>query len=544
MIAGSQLEPTWRERLWWWRWTGIVVLLTLAPYLLAAFLAPEGQVFMGSLLNTDDTAQFLVAMRQGRDGRWLYQNPFTPESTRPALMYPLYMLWAKLVGWTGLAPIAAYHLLRVLGTVVLLVVIAALVRTLLVRQARAGLWQTAFLIAVFSSGLGWAAAFLPGEMGTRLMADLSLIEVTTFQSFYVVPHLAWGLMFELLAMLCFLRALEHAPGTRRFWLWSLAGGLSCAGIGFSHPFALVVVCAVLGGVVGLALLTRQTWGKAALWSASTILAPGAPLLIYYALFFGRDPLWRSTHVAGNATGSPCLLASAFGYGLVLAMALVGAVWVIRAGRWRDQKLGFLLAWVAIQAGLPYLPVPFQGRFAAGWHFALSVLAALGLERLVARVPPDRAERVRNVLVILTVPSTILILLVGPYMALSRGDYPFYLAQGELQAVDWLAQASGGDDVVLASYAMGNTIPMRAPCRVFAGHQFGTYRLHEKLALVGEFYDARTPDDRRMAILREYGVSHVYHGGFERQIGAFDPMKADYLERVYAEQGTSIYRVVE
>jgi uncharacterized membrane protein len=142
---------------------------------------------------------------------------------------------------------------------------------------------------------------------------------------------------------------------------------------------------------------------------------------------------------------------------------------------------------------------------------------------------------------LTIPSTLLILLAGPYLAISRGDYPFYLPTADLRAVDWLAEQVGETDIVLASYAMGNTIPTRAPCRVFVGHQFGSYRVAEKLALVERFYHEETAEETRQGILEEYGVTWVYYGSIERKLGELSPVVAN-LRTAYDRDGVTIYRV--
>lgn len=531
-----------RKRRWLWLWIAAILTVNLVPYAGVAAMAPPGKVFLGSLLNTDDTAQFLAAMRQGSQGRWLYRNPFTPEDTSPVLMYPLYIAWGRMTGWTGLDRVVALHLLRLIGVTLLSVVIAHLAQALLGHGLRADLWRTAFLVVVFSSGLGWLAAFLPQEIGTRLMADLSLIEMSTFQSMYVVPHFAWGLMLQLLTVFCLLRAVECSKEPRVSWRWALGGGLACIGMGMVYPFALVVVCAVVGGAALLALVTRREGARAALWTALTILAFAAPLVAYYAFVFGADPLWHATHVAGNTTGSPSLLSTILGYGLVLVMAVFGAVWLVRRRLWREHGAGLLLVWVVIQGLLPYAPVPFQGRFAAGWHAALSLLAAVGIEWLSSRFRPSTAQRSRNIATILTIPSTLLILLAGPYMAITQGTYPFFLPREELRAVDWVAEHAVERDVAMASYAIGNTIPTRAPGRVVAGHQFGTYQLDEKLASIERFYGAEASDAERLGILRRYGVTLVYHGRIERRIGAFDPTQADYLEAVYDEAGIVVYAV--
>jgi hypothetical protein len=529
------------ERRWLWGWIAAILIAVMAPYVVAAVAAPPGKVCLGSLLNADDAAQFLSAMRQGEAGYWLYHNPFTPEDTMPALMYSLYMVWGKATGWTGIDPLMAYHLLRAIGVVLLLVVLAQLARRLLRRRAEERTWRLAFLLAAFSSGLGWLAPLLPREIGLRLMADLALIEISTFQSMLVVPHFAWGLMFEALAVLCFVRAVECRAVRHSFWRWSLSGGAACLGLGLVYPFALVVVYAVLGSFVLFALATRRRWGRASLWSALTIGALGAPIVAYYALVFRADPLWRSTHVVGNATGSPPVPVTMAAYGLDLALAIAGSVWIWRKGRWRSLALGLLVVWGVVQSVLPYLPVPFQGRFAAGWHLALSMLAALGVEWVSEWGPVRWRQRVRSWGVMVTVPSTLLVLMAGPYLAIAQGSYPFYLPAADVAAVEWLGERVDETDIVLASYAMGNTIPTRASCRVFVGHQFGSYRLQEKLAEVEAFYGAEMTDEERRALLADYGVNWVYYGSIERRLGDMPALGA-VLELAYDRNGVSLYRV--
>jgi hypothetical protein len=314
------------------------------------------------------------------------------------------------------------------------------------------------------------------------------------------------------------------------------------GMGLTYPFALVVVYAVLGGSAVLALVTRRSWANAALWSGVSIVAATAPLVVYYVMVFWSDPLWHSTHVIGNKTGAPPLLSAAFGYGLVLVYAVAGVARILRGRRWQSRGPWNLVVWVAIHGILPYAPVSFQGRFAAGWHVALVLLGSWGIEWLRGRFAPDHAQRVRNIAVILTIPSTLLILMAGPYMAVIQGTYPFYLPWDELRAMDWLSERVDRRDVVLASYPIGNTIPTRVSCRVLVGHQFESYDLNAKLDAVKSFFGANTSDAEREATLREYGVTWVYYGHIERDMGGFDPSRARYLTRMYDAGGVAIYAI--
>lgn len=526
----------------WWLWPILVLVLASAPYVVAALLAPPGKVFLGSLLNSDDTAVYLSAMHQGAVGGWLYRDAFSTETMRPVMMYSLYVLWGKLTGWIDPHHVVAYHFLRLAGAAALLWAVQRLLQVLFPGQEHRPLRRAAFLLAAFSSGLGWLMAFLPSQAGLGFMADISMLELTTFMSLFVVPHFPWGLALELLTLTCFLRAVQAAERDRFPWRWSIAGGLACMGMGLIYPFLLAVAYTVLGATAAWGWVTRRPWARPALRSALPIVALPLPLVAYYVYIFGFDPLWHATHVSGNLIISPSVPALALGYGLVLALAVAGGVRIVRERRKTGPGITLLWIWALLNGAMIYAPVPFQWRFAAGWHVALSALAAWGLYGLLRRLPASRALRLRNVSLILTVPSTFLSVLVGPYLALTQGDYPFYLARGEVQAVDWLAGRVGQQDAVLASYPIMNLLPARASCRVFAGHQFATPRLHEKLASVHAFWDAATPDAERQALLRAGGITYVYHGRIERGEGEFDATQAPYLEQVYGAGGVDIYAV--
>ena len=530
------------ERRWLYCWVAAAVLVTIVPYAAAALLAPPGHVYLGSLLNADDTAQFLAAMRQGAEGKWLYRNPFTAEETQPVLMYPLYVVTGKAAAWLGLAPILAYHLLRVVGAVLLLLVAGELAHLVLRDTGRARAWRAAFLLVAFSGGLGWLAVALPGGAGRGLAPDLAMVEMTTFQSYYVVPHYSWGLAAQLLTLLCVLRAMEQPVKGRAFWGWSLGGGVACLAMGLAYPFALVVVYGVLGATVALALVSGQGRARAVLWSGAPAVGMTLPLAAYYGAVFYLDPAWHATHVTASRIGTPGGAGLLAGYGLVLGLAVVGAVWAVRSGRWRADGVGLLLSWGTAQLALAQLPVSFQGRLLLGEHAALCMLAALGLEAVTARVQGRQRERVRHLALMVTVPSTMFALLAGPVVALTQAGPPFYLAEEEREAIDWLAERATEQDVVLSSYGTGNAIPARARCRVYMGHQFSTYRLEEKHGQARRFFGAQTPEAERMGLLRESGVTWVYYGPREREMGGLNPAGAGYLEEVYAAGGVSVYAV--
>jgi len=96
--------------------------------------------------------------------------------------------------------------------------------------------------------------------------------------------------------------------------------------------------------------------------------------------------------------------------------------------------------------------------------------------------------------------------------------------------------------VLSSYWTGSFIPARAGNIVFVGQRYETVHFDEKRTAAVKFFDAATDDAWRVALLREYRIAYVFWGKAERDLGAFDPERASYLQRVFANDEARIYRV--
>lgn len=101
-----------------------------------------------------------------------------------------------------------------------------------------------------------------------------------------------------------------------------------------------------------------------------------------------------------------------------------------------------------------------------------------------------------------------------------------------------ALSAGGAGV----FTMGRCIPAQAGNRVFVTHFHETVEVEYKKRLTESFFQEATNDDSRQDLLAEYGISYVFHGPTERQIGSFDPSRVAYLEPTYSNPSVAIYRV--
>ena len=138
----------------------------------------------------------------------------------------------------------------------------------------------------------------------------------------------------------------------------------------------------------------------------------------------------------------------------------------------------------------------------------------------------------------------LLLVIGNLGPIHYRTPPIFRPANEVAALEWLDTHSEPGEVMLASFKVGNVIPVWTDLRVFAGHGPETLHNAEKLAALQLFFDPHTDDAWRQSLLRDYGMDYVFYGPNERALGGWDPAEADFLTPVYSRQAYIVYRVSE
>jgi hypothetical protein len=526
----------------------VVVAVSSLPYLLGYLAAAPGTEFGGFVIDLDDCYSHLAKMQQGAWDGWVYRILFTPEEHPGAYLNTFYIALGKLSAALHLSLIATYQLARLVTGLAMLVCAYLFISVFLqTREAR----LTAYLLVCFSSGLGWLVLLLTRSstlLGLSPM-DFWLMEAYTFFTLLTFPHTSAAVALLLAFFLLALRYLETFQP--RTLLWS---ALALLGLCVIHPFMALVVDAALGVYWTLILLIRQRTPRREFLAILIWALTPLPLIAYYLWAFASDPVFRDWS-AQNILPTPPLIHLVLGYGLVLLLAVLGAILVFRR---KNEKRLFLVAWASSALLLAYVPFAIQRRMVEGLHVPLCTLATIGLLELLlpallksnwlarfARWRGYRREGLRRFLVfsaiIATFPSSLYLLIGASSMAL--GHHPgLFHGLREIEAIDWLRANTERSDTVLASYDIGGLIPARAGNRVFMGHIIETIQLERKRELADSFFQADTGDDFRRALLTEYGIRYVFHGPAERQLGDLDPSTFDYLTPAYRNPEVTIYRV--
>lgn len=497
-----------------------IAMLTLLPYIFAGQIAGPGEVFSGFLLNPVDGFSYLAKMGQGEQGAWLFELPYAPEPGEGSFIFIFYIILGHLTRLSGLSAIFIFHLVRLLGAVLLFITVFFFLKMFITERTLR--WMAYGLILV-GSGFGWIA--VPFNI---LASDLSIPESIPFLSAYANAH------FPIAATL-FLLLIMMAISSKARSLKRLGAAVICSmSLALIQPFVILTLGVILSGWVLWEVwvkfqATRLTEGlrvPGGVFSTALGLGIGAlPVLVYDFNLTKNHPAIAAWN-AQNLTPSPPPIHYVFGFGGVLLLTLV-AVSMRKIPRTKEGRL--LISWVFLQALLLYSPFGLQRRLSLGLFFPLAVLATLGLRGLIS----GRRIRLAFVLVLaLSIPSNLIV--VGSGLAgVNAEDRALVLSENELSAYRWLGEHASSADLILAAPITGNRIPAYTNLRVLYGHPFETPDADNQLALVEELFASQKPGSQGVKRLHELKINFVFFGPSERELGL--PEWIDEL-RLVSEHG--------
>jgi hypothetical protein len=461
-------------------------------------------------------------------------------------MYPFYVLLGKLAHLLGLPALPVFSAaagLALPGLVFAGYAFAAVFTETVATR------RTAVVLLMLGSGLGiWAAAVMaPGPAAGSSTPALSYdrAEVSSYLLPFGPPHLTLALALLLL----WGRSLVT-------WIWAgkprslIALIATVVLIGLLNSFTLATLVALASGYALLRWALSRAFPPREVAAALAVGLAAAPVLVVSFLLFTLDPFWGTAYGSQNTTGSPPPWVLGMDFGLLLPMALVGAVW----SEERRESRAALALWVLALLALMYLPVSFQRRFGFGLQPAVAVLAAMGLvhvERLLARRRPvgarPRLPLLRmgfRTLVLTGVFSGTMLGYVLLLMAAGGGGplgETIFEPAGNARAAEWLATHSGAGDVVLSSVETGNYLAGKIPGRVVVGHGAGTLDFPAKKTLMKEFFDPAASGGERLRLVQQGRVTMVFVGKRERALGVGALGPDEGFDLVYDSQGVQIYR---
>jgi hypothetical protein len=509
-----------------------IAAFSLLPYLLAYLWSPPGHHFAGFFFIADDATTYLAKMREGADGSWLWNDPYTSEPHNGVFLFSFYLLFGHLAALLHVPLIAAYHLARISGAVALVIAVERLCRRLLPPELR----RLGVVLVILGSGAGFLAQVLgnPSLLGSRIEAlDLHLPEISGWYSILAIPHFAWATALIIAALLGLLRIAE-APAWRPIGL-TAAALIALTAI---HPQMIPVLGVIWIAYHAVLIGWRARPSIRSLAAQAVPFLATGPLLIYNAWILFRDPTiaewarqWRH-----QAPGPVSLAVS---LGLPLLLAVLG---FIIAWRRSDRGLALMLVWPPLVVALLYLPnlANIQRRLLDALYVPIGLLAAVGLRALTTRMRRARARRIEAILVTICCFSSAIVLAIALRFA-SGAFSEAYIGDDAWHAMQWLSAHHQQDDRALSSPGAGQLLPAWAGVQVYVGHYSETLDYFQKIRNVNVVLQPGEPEATVRAFLHDNGITLLYWGVDEAATG-FRPWDQSYLRLVHQDGTVAIYRV--
>ncbi|HLZ27542.1 MAG TPA: hypothetical protein VKV73_09500 [Chloroflexota bacterium] len=480
---------------------GLVLLIGEVPVALSVCCAPPGASGMGTAWFVNDFAQYESAMRQGAEqSGWLVHDVFTAEPHDAAFMFPLYVAIGKLAATVHVPAIVIERAVEALARALLVVALWRFCRAFAAGRAAA---RWAFGFTLFASGFElFAAVYSMLRGGGGVYTGNWSYETNGFGLLFAAPHVPLAMAATLEIAHDVLRARRTVS---RRWLFKI--GLLSATVALLHPFHLPVLLAAT--LLAGAVFMRTERGRASLIGALAACVAAVPVLVPTIVTFSFDPFWQATYSLQNVLPSPGPRDLVIDLGLILVLALGGAVML----RERVAPIG-LLGWLLLILFAMYLPVPYQRRLSFGIHPVLAVLAANSLVAACAWLKSWRARVLRLAVVATATVGTLLILVSIVASGFKNTPLPIYRSTRDLDAVAaWLnAQAQPGD-VILADWQAANYLAPRTPARVFGGHPVATAQADIKELATRSVFASTSS----LTVAQQLGVQWLVYGPGEANL---------------------------
>jgi len=533
-----------------WRWVlltaWLILLFSSLPYLAGYAATTAEQVFNGAVIDRQDYAVHLATMHLGERGEWAYRMRFTAEPQQGAYVKLGYLFLGHVARWLDTSLSVTYHLARLVFSTLACIAIYALAAQAFPEV----FWRrTAFLLAIFGSGLGW----LQLVTGWLPQADISPIDFWLIDGFIFLGILALPHFSAVTALLACMVVCGIAYLRQPAWMkWALAS-LAAIMIQALQPYAPLLADVALIGAFASA------WAQAGRVRARDVLFLGAlglvqlPLLVYNTLALNANPLWRN-FVAQNVTLSPPPVYYFWGYALLWPLALLGVVswcwrWLRNSQRVKTSPAlpvqAAALTWIAAALLLAYSPFNLQRRFMHAFSLPLALLAVAGLRDVLApwldrKAPAWLARRKSMVVVFIVTLASIssLVLCLGNMLYTTSRPQTLFDPGELVRSVDWLDAHAGSDDLVISSEKSGQLVAARTGLPVYLGHPIETLDYPQKTGRVAALVGGSDPGEW----LAESGVKWVIFGPYERALGKGIHSQAP-VEEAYRDRGVIVYRVI-
>ncbi|MFH1173415.1 MAG: hypothetical protein V1692_02710, partial [bacterium] len=457
--------------------SALMLIIAFLPALTGLIMAPDNFIYNGShSLNTADYQVYYSYLGQVKSGSFLLKNLYTSEYQEHGMLNIFWLGLGLLGKLLHLSNIITFHL----GRLLLIVPSVSLLYIFTAYFLKEVKWRwLAFILLLFSSGWGGFTAVLlesPGldkEVTMFQATDLWVPESNIFLTLIHSPHMIASLSLILLIFLCLLLALDNNR-----YRYSLSAGVLALLLFQFHPYYFPTIFGIWLAYWLIKLIMDKSINWPIIFHGLIMFLVSLPSLAYHFWLVGVDQA-IGLRASQNISLTPPFLAVIVGFGLLIPLAILGAVRIIKNKEVKEKinRPFFLFAWALAVPFLIYLPISFQRRLLEGWEFPLVMLTTVALAGLASQ---PKIKKWRLDFKPLVVIGFLLFFCFTNIFCLARdfvylGYQPesvkkyYFISRDEQAALAWLKNNSSPKALVLSQGFFGRYVPAYANRRVYIGH---------------------------------------------------------------------------
>ncbi|MBC8230641.1 hypothetical protein H8E77_13920 [bacterium] len=518
-----------------------ILLFTYTPYFIGHVKPIPSKEFNEHLVFYDDMNSYLSYVKQSANGRWLFQNQFTPEEHSGVFINLKWLVLGKISRIFKTSLRTDFQIERIVGAITLIfgfyLLSSLFIQNKFVRKV-------ALLVFSLGGGFGWIY-ILSLAVQKLFHSDILTIPFVPrdtssglhpFFQMMLNPH--FSIAHGILLLTYSLYTIGEMKNDVKYYVFS---GISCAVLGFVRPFDMLVCFLAVFMFVILLYISKRELSLHQTFLRFLPILMGLPVMLYNLYVFKLHPVFKWWNIQNVFTERPLMiLLFSMGFVPFLVLNNIGGFANLRE---KETKNIFLIGTIAAISVLAFSTpfLKFAPQFGTIWMGSLVIFGIMKVEKpLLSALSRKRYIYFLLFAFLLVNSFTSIWLLKWKCDEVWQGKH--HTDSRLITAFDWLEENSSPSDIVLSSYPTGNKIPRYSGNKVFCGYGYNTVDFNGKINAVKQFFNLETSDKYRLDLIKKYKIEYLFHGPSERAIGKYIPEISPFLKQVYQNDIVMIYSV--
>ncbi|OGG26146.1 hypothetical protein A2960_04090 [Candidatus Gottesmanbacteria bacterium RIFCSPLOWO2_01_FULL_39_12b] len=484
---------------------------------------------------------YLSVITQGKNGFWLYHDPYTTEPTKSGIFYIFYIGAGKIASIFNLSSPVTYHLSSIISAELFIILTYVLASQIV--GPKTGFWAGIMALSGTFAPLIFFEKTAAFPIGVNFDALERLIDI---------PHYIFGqamLLASVISLIYFFRSskLEYIIQTAIF---SFIGGIILPSSLLPLIFALPLILIILYRNTYLGILNRKFVLNITSGIIITMLSSALAALLVKLQEKQGFPwnIWTDWNIARWNLYEPHFNSYLFlSFGILPILAIPSMIKFIKS---KTIEKNYIVIW----ALLPYLLLPFVDllqipKIRLIQEAPFLPFAILASTTIFSTISFQRKNIFRLILIIFflstTLPVSLSLLTTrinqSRKESFSRSNNHIYIPNQEYSAISYIAQNLPINSIILANQRMGSIIPAFTPVVSFLGHQNQTKNFSQKLLETEAFYKDLQNEVQTKNFLITNKINYVYFGLDENELVS-EKFSFSFLKPIFNNQNIILYQV--